>query len=90
MVVRHHIRSMQSDELVRQLEIVTVRNPDLARHVKSVFRFFFESFIVHLTFVSLVNSYLDIFIPEYSYGTVIPELASCMSLFSNLHTVHDC
>ena len=34
-----------------------------------------------------MNSYLDIFIGEYSFRTVLPELARCLSLFSNLHTV---
>ena len=36
---------------------------------------------------SLVNSYLDIFIGEYSIETVLAELARCLSLFPNLHTV---
>ena len=30
---------------------------------------------------------LDIFIGEYSIDTVLPELARCLCLFSNLHTV---
>ena len=34
-----------------------------------------------------VSSYLDIFIGEYSAKTVLPELARCLSLFENLHTV---
>ena len=34
-----------------------------------------------------VSSYLDIFIGEYSAKTVFPELARCLSLFQNLHTV---
>ena len=34
-----------------------------------------------------VSSYLDIFIGEYSAKTVLPELARCLSLFQNLHTV---
>jgi len=52
-------------ELVRQLEIVTIRNPQLAQYV----------------------NYLDIFIVEYSIETVLAELARCLSLFPNLHTV---
>ncbi|KAF8816621.1 hypothetical protein BYT27DRAFT_7333267 [Phlegmacium glaucopus] len=57
-------RERYTIELVRQLEIVTVRNPQLAQYV----------------------NYLDIFIGEYSINTVA-ELARCLSLFSNLHTV---
>lgn len=34
-----------------------------------------------------MNSYLDIFIGQYSIKTVLAELARCLSLFSNLHTV---
>ena len=34
-----------------------------------------------------MNSYLDIFIGEYSIETVLAELARCLGLFSNLHTV---
>jgi len=34
-----------------------------------------------------VNSYVDVFIDDYSIGAVLAELARCLSLFSNLHTV---
>ena len=34
-----------------------------------------------------MNSYLDIFISPYLIETVLAELARCLSLFSNLHTV---
>ena len=34
-----------------------------------------------------MNSYLDIFIGQYSIDTVLAELARCLSLFPNLHTV---
>ncbi|KAF9482369.1 hypothetical protein BDN70DRAFT_436274 [Pholiota conissans] len=53
-------------ELVRQLEVVTVREPGLAQ----------------------VVNVLDIYITDYSAETVIPELARCMSLMPNLHTVY--
>jgi len=69
-------------ELVRQLEIVTVRNPQLAQYVKWVL---FELFVLQL--VQLMNSYLDIFIGQYSIESVLAELARCLSLFPNLHTV---
>jgi hypothetical protein len=35
----------------------------------------------------LVSSYVDVFIVEYSLDTVLAELARCLSLFPNLHTV---
>jgi len=69
-------------ELVRQLEIVTVRNPQLAQYVKSV-----PSELFVLQFVHLCDSYVDIFIGDYSFDRVLAELARCLSLFSNLHTV---
>ena len=34
-----------------------------------------------------MNSYLDVFIGEYSAKAVLAELARCLSLFPNLHTV---
>ena len=34
-----------------------------------------------------MNSYLDIFIGSYSIETVLAELARCLALFPNLHTV---
>ena len=34
-----------------------------------------------------MTSYLDIFIGEYSFETVLTELARCLSLFQNLHMV---
>ncbi|KAF8972528.1 hypothetical protein BDZ97DRAFT_1913028 [Flammula alnicola] len=55
-------------ELVRQLEIVTVRDPSLAEHV----------------------NILNVVVVSHSVGTVLPELARCMALFPNLHTVQLC
>jgi hypothetical protein len=69
-------------ELVCQLEIVTIRNPQLAQYVKWVL---FELFV--LSFCSFGSSYLDIFISEYSLETVLAELARCLRQFPNLHTV---
>ena len=34
-----------------------------------------------------MNSYLDVFIADHSFDNVVAELARCLSLFSNLHTV---
>ena len=34
-----------------------------------------------------MNSYLDIFTVDYSAKTILAELARCLSLFENLHTV---
>ena len=69
-------------ELVRQLEIVTVRNPQLAQYVKSVL-----SELLVLSTCSLANSYLDIYVGKHSFESVLAELERCLSLFSNLHTV---
>lgn len=34
-----------------------------------------------------MNSYLDVFIGQFSFDTVLAELARCLSLFPNLHTI---
>ncbi|CAA7267714.1 unnamed protein product [Cyclocybe aegerita] len=59
------ISRMYAEELVRQLEIVTVREPELAMHVN----------VVNVTIL------------EYAVKTIIPELARCIALFPNLHTI---
>ena len=43
--------------------------------------------IIHASTCSSVNSYLDIFIGQYSTESLLTELAHCLSLFPNLHTV---
>ncbi|KAF8808880.1 hypothetical protein BYT27DRAFT_7095528 [Phlegmacium glaucopus] len=52
-------------ELVRQLEIVTIRNPTLAKYVKVV----------------------NVDIGAYSRHSVLTELARCLALFPNLHSI---
>jgi len=52
-------------ELIRQLEIVTIRDPTLAKYVQIV----------------------NIEIGLYSQHSVVAELARCLSMFHNLHTV---
>jgi len=52
-------------ELVRQLEIVTIREPTLAKYVEIV----------------------DVEIGPYSRHSILTELARCLALFPNLHTV---
>lgn len=47
-------------------------------------QFFFNHLCI---FHSFVSSYLDIVIGEYSIKNVLAELARCLNLFSNLHTV---
>lgn len=37
--------------------------------------------------MNTMNSYLDVFIGDYSCNAVLTELARCMSLFPNLHTI---
>ncbi|KIM36193.1 hypothetical protein M413DRAFT_31946 [Hebeloma cylindrosporum] len=54
-----------AEELVRQLEVVTVREPSLARHV----------------------NFMNVLVTDYSIDTVLVELARCMALFPNLHTL---
>ncbi|KAJ3507704.1 hypothetical protein NLJ89_g6159 [Agrocybe chaxingu] len=56
---------MYAEELVRQLEIVTIREPELAAHV----------------------NVLNVTILEYAVKTIVPELARCIALFPNLHTI---
>ncbi|KAF9482372.1 hypothetical protein BDN70DRAFT_919157 [Pholiota conissans] len=69
--VRHNSRGVSTcskayaEELVRQLEVVTVREPALAEFV----------------------DVLDIYVTDYSAKTIVPELARCMSLMPNLHTI---
>ncbi|CAA7267715.1 unnamed protein product [Cyclocybe aegerita] len=53
------------EDLVSLLEVVTVREPNLAIYVN----------VVNVTVL------------DYSVDTVLPELARCMTLFPNLHTV---
>ncbi|KDR79820.1 hypothetical protein GALMADRAFT_1165011 [Galerina marginata CBS 339.88] len=60
-----NIGRMLNAELVRQLEIVTVRDPSLAKSVK----------------------FLNVEVRDYSIPTVLAELARCMTLFPNLHSV---
>ncbi|KIM40027.1 hypothetical protein M413DRAFT_446918 [Hebeloma cylindrosporum] len=62
---RAHSSKKYAEELVRQLEIVTVREPSLARHV----------------------NFMNVVVTDYSVDTVLVELARCMALFPNLHTV---
>jgi hypothetical protein len=57
-----------AEELVRQLEVVTVREPSLARHV----------------------NFVNVVLTEFSLDTVLAELARCIALFPNLHTVQLC
>ncbi|KAF9482374.1 hypothetical protein BDN70DRAFT_919158 [Pholiota conissans] len=53
-------------ELVRQLEVVTIREPALAELVKV----------------------LDVLVVDYSTRSVLAELARCIALMPNLHTIH--
>ncbi|CAA7267713.1 unnamed protein product [Cyclocybe aegerita] len=54
-----------AEEILEQLERVTIRDESLAVHVN----------VLNLT------------IPDYSLRTLLPELARCIGLFHNLHTV---
>ncbi|KAJ3501529.1 hypothetical protein NLJ89_g9298 [Agrocybe chaxingu] len=52
-------------ELLRQLEIVTIRDPALAEYVQIV----------------------NVYVAAYSVRPVLDELARCLALFTNLHTI---
>jgi hypothetical protein len=43
--------------------------------------------LIRASTCSLVNSYIDVFVGDFSAKTVLAELARCLSLFENLHTV---
>ena len=77
-IMEHELLKKYATELVRQLEIVTIRNPQMAQHVKWVSFFFW--IIPTAAFFPLLNSYLDIFFGQYSAKTVLAELARCLSL----------
>ena len=79
-----------AEELVRQLEVVTVREPSLARHVKSVKLREISLLCSTLNFLNLIlvsYSFVNVIVTEYSVDTVLAELARCIALFPNLHTV---
>ena len=71
-------------ELLRQLNIVTVRKPQLAQYVKWVSS---SVWIILASTFHLWQSYLDVSICQHSIETVLGELARCLSIFPNLHTV---
>ncbi|KAJ3507703.1 hypothetical protein NLJ89_g6158 [Agrocybe chaxingu] len=63
---RHILRVRPyAEEILEQLERVTIRDESLAIHVN----------VLNLT------------IPDFSLRTLLPELARCIGLFHNLHTV---
>ncbi|KAF9482388.1 hypothetical protein BDN70DRAFT_875136 [Pholiota conissans] len=65
-IERDHKLRRYAEELIRQLETVTIREPALAE---------------------LVNV-LDVMVVDYSTHTVLSELARCISIMPNLHTIH--
>ncbi|KAJ3517117.1 hypothetical protein NLJ89_g707 [Agrocybe chaxingu] len=75
-----------AQELVRQLEVVTIRDPSLAVYVKCVEMCFLVSGAIELT-VRGLDSILNVTVLEHSFESVMEELARCISLFPNLHTV---
>ena len=71
-------------ELIRQLEIVTVRDPELADFVKYVPRVTFGNFDPSdFRIISVVN----IMIGDYCVKNVLGELARCLDIFPNVHTL---
>jgi hypothetical protein len=71
-------------ELVRQLEIVTIRDPTLAQYVQYVCFFLIQKKIV------LINGpfrEVSICLNIYSMDTVFPELVRALHMFSNMHSL---
>jgi hypothetical protein len=81
-----HANKKYAEELVRQLEVVTVREPSLAKHVKSV-KLLAVSLIWSILNYLNQYSFVNVIVTEYSVDTVLAELARCIALFPNLHTV---
>ena len=69
-------------ELVRQLEIVTIRDPTLAEYVQYVSHLSKLKFNQFL-YIRVVN----VEIGGYAQTSVLAELARCLALFPNMHTV---
>lgn len=72
----------QIQETLRQLKTATVRNPDLRQYVSWVA---FQSLLA-LKFI-ISPSIVNLTILEYSYDSVLPEIAQNLSLFPNLHSL---
>lgn len=74
-------------ELIRQLEIVTIRDPGLAEYVKYVEptgNLGLLKNVLLLTFE--MSSVVNVMIGDYSVGPVLQELARCLAIFPNVHT----
>jgi len=75
-------------ELVRQLEIVTIRDPSLAEYVKYVepnrnLELLKNGSLLTFEMTSVVNVMLG----DCSVKNVVGELARCLAIFPNLHTL---
>lgn len=73
-------------ELVKQLEIVTIRNPSLPQYVQYVLGEFLPPTPANQCTMDVFRI-VSVFIGHYSCGGVIAELARCLSLFPNLRTL---
>jgi len=74
-------------ELIRQLEIVTIRDPSLAEYVKYVEPNGILELLKNGSLpTSGMSSVLSIMIGAYSVGNVLQELTRCLAIFPNVHT----
>ena len=76
----YNFKDMATD-LIAQLETVTIREPSLASYVKYVMHDILNLSLQ--SFYSIVN----VLITSHSIDRVLCELARCMALMENLHTV---
>lgn len=71
-------------ELIRQLEIVTIRDPSLAEYVKYVYP---NGNLEPLTLLTFgMSSIVNVMIGEYAVRNVVGELMRCLAIFPNVHT----
>ena len=70
-------------DLIAQLETVTIRAPSLASYVRYVIRDVLDLSLQK----PLLSRVVNVLITPYSANTVLIELARCMALMKNLHTV---
>ncbi|PPQ76112.1 hypothetical protein CVT24_003769 [Panaeolus cyanescens] len=77
-----------AEELLRQLEVVTVRNPALAKHVKFVVSVYFLIRVVSdEVILENVHRFMNVTLTPISLTAVREELIRCLPLFPNLTTV---
>jgi hypothetical protein len=75
-------------ELIRQLEIVTIRNPSLAAYVKYVESLIWLELVKNPFLPTFgMSSVVNVVIGDHCVRNVLRELARCLAIFPNLHTL---